>query len=140
MSQPPNRDLVELQTLHDRFIAADRAGDAEALVSLLADDVVILHPQCGVIEGKSAAAAFMRQVLSEVHQEFDKEAQYTTVERQVSGTLACERGHFSQTLAPKSGGDPVVEDGMYLWVYMQQQSGEWKLARIAGTITTPEEC
>jgi ketosteroid isomerase-like protein len=59
---------------------------------------------------------------------------------QVSLAIAFERGEFSQTLLPKDGGHPIVEDGMYLWIYMQQPSGEWRLARIAGTIGEREEC
>jgi ketosteroid isomerase-like protein len=68
MSHSSNGAEVELQRLRERFLAADLAGNADAMIPLLADDVVILHPQCGVIQGKSAVAGFMRQVLSEVRQ------------------------------------------------------------------------
>ena len=132
-------DLHELRTLRERFTAADNTGDADAMLQLVADDIVILHPHCGVFEGRDAAGTFIRQVLREVHDEFEKHARYTTIEIMVGGDVAVERGHFAQVLFPKNGGVLTNEVGMYLWVYTRSSDRRWKLARIAGSITTPEE-
>jgi ketosteroid isomerase-like protein len=135
----PDHDISALDTLRSRFIAADNAGDAEALDQLLADDIVILHPCCGVYEGKEAAIAFMRQVLVEVHDEFEKHASYSRIELIVSGDMAVERGRFSQDLRPRNGSDPQRDEGMYLWVYLRSNENGWRLARIAGALTPVDE-
>lgn len=131
-------DRDAIIAVRDAFVRADNLGDAETMVRLLADDVVILHPYCGGIEGKDAAHAFMGRVLEEVHAEFDKDASYSTIELTVSGDLAFERGALVQKLTPKSGGPIQQDQGMYLWIYVRR--GErWQIARIAGTLTTAEE-
>lgn len=133
---PSEHDSRELDALRDRFIAADRAGDAEAMGQLLTDDVVVLHPYCGVFEGRAAAVGFMRQVLAEVHDQFDKRSSYWRIELIVSDDLAIERGRFAQDLTAKDGGEPHRDEGMYLWVYLRSADKHWKLARIAGTLTS----
>jgi ketosteroid isomerase-like protein len=131
-------DREQISALRARFIAADRSGDADAMLGVLADDVAILHPQCGVIEGKEAAGTFMRAVLDDVHHQYQKHTSFAIVELEVSGTLAYERGTFAQHLTPKTGGSPIHEDGTYLWVYRRSERAGWQIARIAGTLTASD--
>jgi uncharacterized protein (TIGR02246 family) len=135
---PASADRDVIQAVRDAFVSADAAGDSERMARLLAEDIVVLHPHCGVMEGKDAVRTFMGRVLGEVHAAFDKQASYTTIELTVSGDLAYERGAFLQRLTPKTGGPVVRDDGMYLWIYVRRD-GKWQIARIAGTFTTSEE-
>ena len=73
----PHDDHRAITLVRDAFLAADNAGDADAMTRLMADDIVVLHPYCGVIDGKDAVRTFMGHVLGDVHAEFDKHATYS---------------------------------------------------------------
>jgi uncharacterized protein (TIGR02246 family) len=135
---PADADLAAIRETRDAFVDADNAGDTDAMVRLLADDIVILHPYCGAFDGKDAVRTFMGRVLGEVHAEFDKQASYSTIELTVSGDFAFERGELRQRLTPKAGGPATHDAGMYLWIYAKRD-GAWQIARIAGTFTTAAE-
>jgi uncharacterized protein (TIGR02246 family) len=137
-STTAHADREAIQAVRDAFVNADNAGDAATMARLLADDIVVLHPYCGAFEGKDAVRAFMSDVLSEVHAEFDKHAVYATIELTVSGDLAYERGALLQRLTPKSGGPVEQDEGMYLWIYARRD-GRWQIARIAGTFSPAEQ-
>lgn len=94
-------DHRSLTLVRDAFLDADNAGDADAMTPLMADDVAVLHPYCGVIDGKDAVRTFMRHVLDDVHAEFDKHATYSTIELKVRDDLAYERGTLLQLLTPR---------------------------------------
>jgi ketosteroid isomerase-like protein len=104
----------------------------------MADDIVVPHPYCGVIDGKDAVRTFMGHVLGDVHAEFDKHAPYSTIELKVSGDLAYERGTLLQLLTPKSGGPIERDEGMNLWIY-KRHDGLWQIARIVGSFTPADE-
>ena len=131
-------DHRAITLVRDAFLDADNAGDADAMTRLMADDIVVLHPYCGVIDGKDAVRTFMGHVLGDVHAEFDKHATYSTIELKVSGDLAYERGTLLQLLTPKSGGPVERDEGMYLWIY-ERRDGIWRITRIAGSLSQAGE-
>ena len=131
-------DRAAIAAVHNAFVAADLAGDAEAMQRLLTEDVVILHPVCGVIEGRESAGLFIRQVLGELHTAFRRQASYSTYELRISGDLAYERGHLSQILTPLGEGSVDRDEGMYLWIYVRDAEQGWRIARIAGTLAHQE--
>jgi uncharacterized protein (TIGR02246 family) len=133
--------ITAIRHVREAFVAADRANDGDAMGRLLTDDVVILHPHCGVIVGWDAAVTFMRHALAELDAEFSKQAQYSTVELRACGDFAYERGEFVQHLTPRDGGAPQHDRGQYLWVYVKAAHGQWKIARIAGAfVLTDDGC
>jgi uncharacterized protein (TIGR02246 family) len=131
-------DRRAITLVRDAFLDADNAGDADAMTRLMADDIVVLHPYCGVIDGKNAVRSFMGRVLADVHAEFDKHARCSTIELKVSGDLAYERGTLLQLLTPKAGGAVERDEGMYLWIY-ERRDGVWLITRIAGSLTQADE-
>ena len=131
-------ELSAVRAVRDRFVAADLANDAAAMAALLADDVVILHPEAGVISGRDAAARFMQAVLGEVEAEFIKEVRYTRLELHLSEQFAFERGEFTQALRPRAGGDPVHEHGQYLWLFTRNGDGVWRISRMAGAFVAEQ--
>lgn len=131
-------DRDSIRAVRDAFVAADLANDAAAMTSLLADDVVILHPQCGVITGKEAASRFMHEVLGEVNARFVKYARYSPLEFNGCGGCVFERGEFEQELRPRGGGEVERQRGQYLWLFAKTDAGAWRIARIAGAFVTGE--
>ena len=135
----PVDGLSAVRTVRDAFVAADNANDSAAMVALLTDDVVILHPRCGIIAGRDDAAAFIARVLAEVGAEYDKRARYSTMEVKVADDFAYERGKFAQELVPRAGGAAEYDSGEYLWVYAKGNDGVWRIARIAGAFDMAQE-
>jgi ketosteroid isomerase-like protein len=131
---PTDGDLAKIRAVRDAFIAADGACDAVAMTGLLADDIVILHPFCGVFDGHEAASRFMREVLGEIAAQFEKRVSYSTIELKLAGDLAFERGTIAQELVPRDGGVTEYDSGQYLWLYAKGPDGVWKVARIAGAL------
>jgi len=42
---------------------------------------------------------------------------------------AFERGTYTITLTPKTGGDPIRDVGKYITLYQRQADGSWRMAR-----------
>ena len=42
---------------------------------------------------------------------------------------AFERGTYTITLTPKTGGDPIRDVGKYITLYQRQADGTWRMAR-----------
>jgi ketosteroid isomerase-like protein len=112
-----------------RIESAENSGRFEDIAEMLADDAVIMVPNHPVQEGKAACAAFVCSVLTDVVQHFNRHITYTSAEARIIGDVAFDRGTFSFTIAPKSGGDTNQETGKYLFLYSRVFDGPWKIAR-----------
>jgi uncharacterized protein (TIGR02246 family) len=122
-------DLRALSDIRDRLTAAENAGDPEPICVAMADDVVLMVPSASVQEGKGACAAFMRELLPSLVQEFDRHIIYTSAEMRVFGDIAFDRGTFAFSVVRRTGGPSELNVGKYFWLY--ERVGEaWKLARV----------
>lgn len=127
---PQRDDHTDIRALHDiriRLEAAENGGDADYIAGIMADDAVIMVPGEPVQEGRAACAAFVRNMLAYLLGHFHRPITYVSAEVRVIGHWAFDRGSFSFTVEPKSGGEPSEAHGKYLWLY--SKSGSWKLAR-----------
>jgi uncharacterized protein (TIGR02246 family) len=122
-------DVREIARIRCRIEAAENAGDATAVVDMLADDAVIMAPNQLVQEGKPACAAFLADVIPGLQAEFDRHIEYVSAEVRVIGDFGFDRGGFSFTAAPRSGGARSRETGKYLFLYSRALDGSWKIAR-----------
>jgi len=118
------RDLVE------RWLAGSAAGDLEAVLSLMADDVIFMAPGQEPFGKQEFAAAFegikgIVQGTSEIK------------ELQVLGDWAYLRNYIKLTAMPP-GGKPVRRSGYTLTILRRQSDGRWLLARDANLLTTDE--
>ena len=139
---PGHQELDErtIRELARRLTEAEAAGDAAFMAQIIAADVVIMPPGIEAMVGAEACLDFIRHVLHEVGEEFDRRLEHVTAEVIVNGDVAVERGSFSQTLTPKSGGDQIHERGQYLRMFARDHAGSWKLARVIwNDIAAPEE-
>ena len=122
-----------------RLQAAENAGDAASLIDMLADDAVIMAPDFPVQEGKPACAEFVTAVLDDLFAHFDRHITYISAEVRVFGDYAFDRGSFSFTVTPRSGGDTSSHTGRYMFLYSRDAAGSWKLARAITNLDTPPE-
>ena len=120
---------TDTQTDVRQIEAAENAGDATAMIDLLAEDAVIMAPDQPVQEGKAACAAFLTDVIASLFEQFDRRIAYVSAEVRVIGEYAFDRGSFAFSIAPRSGGDTSRETGKYLFLYSRAADGSWKIAR-----------
>jgi ketosteroid isomerase-like protein len=116
MKSDVQKDVVELGEILERLEAAENSGDAEYVVRMMADDVVVMVPNEPVQEGKAACAGFVRGMLAFMLEQFDRRIAYVSAETRLIGDYAFDRGTFSFTVAPKAGGETTRAQGKYLWL------------------------
>ena len=122
-------DVREVEQMLRRIEAAENTGNAADIADMLAEDAVIMVPNQPVQEGKAACARFVADVLAGVVEQFDRRIVYISAEVRVIGDCGFDRGSFTFTEAPRSGGDTSRETGKYLFLYSRAAGGSWKIAR-----------
>ncbi|WP_374568585.1 SgcJ/EcaC family oxidoreductase [Ideonella sp.] len=123
-------DEQAIREVHETWIEAVNAGNLARLLSLMADDVVLLNPgrapfgRDGFPDGFSAA-----------HQRFQLNCISELQEVTVVGDIAYTLSRDALTITPHAGGHTTQFAGDRLTVYRQQPDGRWLLARDAHTLT-----
>ena len=123
MKTDTETDVRQIDDILRRIEAAENAGDATAMIDLLAEDAVIMAPDQPVQEGKAACAAFLTDVIASLFEQFDRRIAYVSAEVRVIGEYAFDRGSFAFSVAPRSGGDTSRETGKYLFLYSRAADG-----------------
>jgi uncharacterized protein (TIGR02246 family) len=119
------RDLVAT------WMAASRAGDADTVLGLMADDVVFMVPGREPF-GKTAFAANAQAMKG-----FRFDGTSDIRELKVLGDWAYLRNYLTATLTPL-GGEPVRLAGYTLSILRKDPSGKWLLARDANLVAKAE--
>ena len=119
-------DETEIRELVATWMAATKAGDAQAVVDLMTDDAVFLVPgqaPCGKAQFAETARA---QSALRIEGESDIE------EIQVSGDWAFMRSHLTVRVTPPAG-ETMLRAG-YALTILRRDNGRWKLARDANLV------
>ena len=132
-------DSDRIRQLLRSLEAAENSGQPERLVELLAEDVVLMAPDHPVQEGKENCAAFMVRILRDLFEHFDRRIIYTSAEIRMFGSHAFDRGRYTFSMVPKSGGDTTQGTGSYFFMYSRNSAGDWKLARAIVNQDAPRE-
>lgn len=114
-----------IQRLREVHVAAVNAGDANAWANCFAEDAVQMPPHFQANVGQAAIRGWGQGFLSMFACRFGLSVE----EVRVDSNLAFERGRYSIQLTPKSGGDPMQENGKYITIYRRETGGDWKIAR-----------
>jgi uncharacterized protein (TIGR02246 family) len=122
-------DEQAIRNLVAQWHSATAAGDVEAVLRLMAENVVFLvadHPPMnrGMIEKR------LRYLLTLYHVESTNEIQ----EVEVSGNLAYCWAVLTVRVTPVSGGNSVVRTGSALSILRKQANGSWVVARDANLL------
>ena len=132
-------DIRALEEIRRRIEATENAGDAEFSTGLLADDAVFMVPDFPVQNGRDACAAFLRENMPALIEVFDRHITYTGSEVRVLDNVAFDRGEFSFTIRPRSGGRASRVTGKYFWLYARAADGGWQLSRVVVTRDDADE-
>ena len=129
----PAADRQAIAAVSAQFQAAENAGNVEQMLSLFADDLVILSPNALELSGADRIAAAMRAF----HEAFTVHVEYASQEITAFGDWGFDRGTERFTLTPKGGGAPISVNGKYLWLYRRQSDGSWKQSRVMWNSSDP---
>ena len=124
-------DVAAIGALRDALQAAENAGDHDAAAGLLSEDAVLMVPDFPVQEGRLTCREFLRDVMGWLAERFDRRIHYDSAETVVDGDVAFDRGTFSFTVTPRSGGETTQTTGKYLWILRRsEERGGWRVSRL----------
>ena len=96
-------DLAAINAVRHEHVAAVNAGDLEAMLAGMTDDVVYLPPGQRPVLGKEA----LRSAVQPYYEQFEAHLSMDAAETVAAGDWAFEWGHGSNSLRPLTGGDTV---------------------------------
>ena len=110
---------------------ATAAGDVDAVLALMAEDVVFLVAGQPRMRGRSAFARGLRGLLGQHRIESTGEVQ----EVAVSGDLAYSWTVLTVRVVPLAGGEATVRTGSALSILRRQPDGSWVVVRDANMLS-----
>ncbi|MBC7454152.1 MAG: SgcJ/EcaC family oxidoreductase [Massilia sp.] len=124
-------DEQAIRRLIERWIEATRNADVEAVLGLMAPDVVFLQPGQAPMEGRDAFASSLRGALGENTIDSVSEIDEITV----SGDMAYCRTRLAVTIISKHGKLPLQRTGHTLSILRKGSDGNWLLTRDANMLS-----
>jgi uncharacterized protein (TIGR02246 family) len=126
-----NSDEQEIRQLVATWIGATKSGDADTVLSLMADDVVFLVTGQPPMIGKAAFAASMQAQSGQGRPQFEGKSEIQEI--QVLGDWAYMWMKLKVVVTPPSGTSPITRAGNTLTI-LKKQNGKWVLARDANML------
>lgn len=121
-----NEDIQAIKQLAADWRSGWLAGDVDVLLSLYADEPVLMPQGQPVVRGKDAIRPLYEAVFGEV----TIRSQGTLMEVETSGDWGYFWSTYELTATPKAGGAPIESEGKSLFIVKRQPSGTWKIARL----------
>jgi uncharacterized protein (TIGR02246 family) len=111
-------------TLHELMVESTRSGDAETLISLYAEDAVLMPPNDTSLYGKDEIRAWFEEYTQwfRVTASVEEDRNVT-----VAGDQAFERTSFAVVIEPKRRGAEIRDEIRMLIVWRRESSGAWKI-------------
>ena len=119
-------DVAAVRQLADDWRAGWLAGDAEFLLSLYADDPVLMPQGQPAIFGKDEIRPLYETVLKEV----EVKSQSKVMDVEVSGDWGYFWCTYTLTATPKAGGESFEVAGKSVYIVKRQPDGAWKITRL----------
>ncbi len=128
-----NEDIKAIKQLAEEWRSGWLSGDADALLSLYADEPVLMPQDQPVVIGKDAIRPLYEAVLKEV----DFQSEWNIEEVVASGDLGYFRSAYTLTATPKAGGEPMNVTGKSIYIVTRNSRGAWKIARLVDNTDGP---
>ena len=125
-----NGDEAQIRSLVARWHEATAAGDVDAVLNLMTEDVVFLVPGRPPMRGRREFEQGLRSLLAQHRIESRGEIQ----EVAVSGDLAYCWSQLNVRVIPRSGGEGNVRSGNAMSILRRQTDGAWKVVRDANLL------
>ena len=117
-----------------QLLAALRIDQADTVLALMAEAVILMPPHEPVLRGKAAVRTWYDQFLTQV-----RTAGLTISDREVrmGGDWVTEVSGYEWTLSPVAGGAPIIERGNYIQLWHREGDGRYLLVRELWNSTSP---
>jgi ketosteroid isomerase-like protein len=124
MSTQPSTNKDPVFPYRDAFIKAAKAGDIDALLALVEDDIVSMAPNDTTIYGKDEYRAWWEEYL-----QYFRLAAFSEPEREVvvDGDFAIEHAPYMIAVVSAQGGSRIRDDGRTLTIWKRQPDDSWKI-------------
>jgi len=126
-------DEQAIRTLVVEWHRATAAGDVDAVLRLMAEDVVFLVAGQEPMKGRGRFEKGLRAILSSHRIYSSSDIQ----EIEVSGNLAYCWSILKVRVTPISGGDSAMRSGSALSILCKQPNGSWVVVRDANLLSPP---
>lgn len=120
-----SKDIEAIRQLAEDWRSGWLAGDADALLSLYADDPVLMPWGQPTVFGKEA----IRPLYQSVFKDYTIKSQTTLMDVEASGDLGYFWCTYALTATPKAGGESLEEEGKSVFI-VKREHGAWKIARL----------
>lgn len=118
-------DRVAIETRRQAWINTTTAGDAEACMWLLTEDVVWFPPGMAALGGREAVRDWMAPFFDLYEYDFSVHGPRL----QLAGDWAVDRGTFTSALISRHDGRRSSHSGEYLIVWRRESDQEWYIER-----------
>jgi uncharacterized protein (TIGR02246 family) len=105
------------------LLAAVNASDVAGVMSLWADDGVLMPPHHPSVHGRPQIERYFSELFQRLRFNFS----FASSQIQLSGETAFERVHYNASAWPADGGPEIRDVGKGLHVYRRESDGSWKL-------------
>ena len=118
-------DIDAIKQLAKDWRSGWLAGDADLLLSLYADDPVLMPQGQPAVIGKGAIRSLYEPVLKEYT--FDSQTKLMDVE--ASGDWGYFWCAYTLTATPKAGGEPIAAEGKSAYI-VKRERGAWRISHL----------
>ncbi len=109
---------------HQHFLNAMADNDTDALLEVLAHDVVFYPPGSDPLHGLDAVRQWYDNVKTEALTDSLSVPNRDVV---IADDYGIETGHYQWTLKPVNGGDSFNAAGYFIAIWKKQGDGSWKI-------------
>ena len=128
----PKSDEQAIRDVISTWLRATAAGNVDAILPLMAEDVVFLRPGQAPMRGRDAFAAGLRAALPQISIQGVSDIQ----EIQVFGNIAYCWNRLTVTMTPRTGDQSAKRhSGSVLSIFRKEPAGSWVICRDANLLT-----
>ncbi len=124
---------ADLSTLSNLWASAWSAKKLDAVMAFYAPEPVFLPTVGPRWEG----AAEIRKNFAGVLATYNPHIVLHSSKSESSGRLAYDNGTYEETITPVKGGAAIPAKGSYLFVFLRQKNGDWKILEQTWTELEP---
>ena len=121
----PSADIEAVRELMVELDDAAAAGDLDRFVSFLTEDFVDMPPHELPVMGRDALRTHHEPLFGA----FRLRVRHEEIETHAFGDVVIQRGAGLGDIIPRAGGDTLVLNQKYLFVFRRQEDGSFKLWR-----------
>lgn len=126
-------DERAIRELHSTWIDAVNAGDLDRLITLMADDAVLLNPGQAPVDRDGFSTNFLA---AQEHARVRCTSELEEVI--VAGEVSYTRSRDTVSVTPQGNGESAQLAGYRMTIYRKQPDGRWLLARDAPALSEVE--